>query len=157
MADIDANLSSTSLLSTANSEISARILPHLDRHLALPVVQFLEEQGVYPKQELLQAKYELLQPTNMVHYVESILEELEGEHGKTKSDEVEKRAQQIIRMRDELKDKADKVIEIISNPQVAAALGQDKERNLATLREKYSVRAILFATSLTRVSDIAFD
>ena len=138
MADKDDGASPA--MSAANSEISARILPHLDRHLALPIVQFLEEHGVYPRQELLQAKYELLRPTNMVHYVESLRKELEGGAGNAKSDEIEQRAQQVIRRRDDLKDKADRVIEIISNPQVAAALGQDKERNLATLREKYNVR-----------------
>lgn len=128
--------------SSDNSDISSRVLPHLDRHLALPVLQFLEEQDVYPKAELLQAKYDLLRPTNMVHYVESLRLELEGKTEKSDSSNAqrtEQRAQQIIEKRDELRAKADSVIEIISNPQVAESLGQDKERNLATLKEKYNV------------------
>lgn len=123
----------------ANVEISSLLLPHLDRHLALPILEFLEEQNVYPKDELLAAKYELLKPTNMIHFVESTRKELENDQSEGLSSEMEKKAQEILQKRDELKQKADKVIEIISNPQVATALGQDKERNLATLREKYNV------------------
>jgi len=123
----------------ANTEISSLLLPHLDRHLALPILDFLEERNVYPKNELLAAKYELLKPTNMIHYVESTRKELENDNSEGLSSEMEKKAQQILEKRDELKEKADKVIEIISNPQVATALGQDKERNLATLKEKYNL------------------
>lgn len=78
----------------------------------------------------------------MVHYVESLRLELEGKTEKSDSSNAqrtEQRAQQIIEKRDELRAKADSVIEIISNPQVAESLGQDKERNLATLKEKYNV------------------
>lgn len=135
--------SSSGSAAQAHVEISNLVLPHLDRHLALPVLNFLEEQGVYDKNEVLQAKFDLLQPTNMVHYVESIRRELAGEpepaDGQSPK-QVKDRADEIMKRGEDLKQKADKVIEIISNPQVAAALGQDKERNLATLKEKYSVR-----------------
>lgn len=134
--------SSSSSSSNGAVEISDLVLPHLDRHLALPVLNFLEEQGIYAKNEVLQAKLDLLQPTNMVHYVESIRRELAGEPEPADGQSpkaVKERADEILRKGEQLKQKADKVIEIISNPQVAASLGQDKERNLATLKEKYSV------------------
>lgn len=123
-------------------DISHLVLPHLDRHLALPVLNYLEENAVHDKQELLQAKYELLRPTNMVHYVEAIRKELGQGLSLSQSQDadVQKREDELVRKRDELREKADKVIEIISNPDVATSLGQDKERNLATLKEKYGVR-----------------
>lgn len=126
--------------SVSNSEISSLVLPHLDRHLALPVLQFLEENGIYPKEELVAAKYALLKPTNMVHYVEQLKREVDGQPPSDESSqETKDKADQILKRGNELKEKADRVIEVISNPQVAAALGQDKERNLTTLREKYNV------------------
>jgi len=122
-------------------DISHLVLPHLDRHLALPVLNYLEENAVHDKQELLQAKYELLRPTNMVHYVEAIRKELGQGLSLSQSQDadVQKREDELVRKRDELREKADKVIEIISNPDVATSLGQDKERNLATLKEKYGL------------------
>ena len=151
-----ASTSSSSLNGAAGDqhvEISDLVLPHLDRHLALPVLNFLEEQGVYDKTEVLQAKYDLLKPTNMVLYVESIRRELAGEpepkDGQSPGP-VKAKADEILKRGEELKQKADKVIEIISNPQVAASLGQDKERNLATLKEKYSVRWAFPGRTCTR-------
>lgn len=142
-AEGSSSSSSSSSSLEANLEISSLLLPHLDRHLALPVLNFLEEHTVYPKDEVLQAKLELLQPTNMVHYLDSVRKELNGDSSNVVSAEVKTRADQIVERRDELREKADQVIAIISNPQVAAALGQDKERNLATLKEKYGVSFLL--------------
>ena len=143
MAESDAGGASSSLsaLAMQHREISQQVLPQLDRHLALPLVQFLEDNDVYPKQDLLRAKYELLKPTNLVHYIESVRKELEGqEKAREIEEQTKQHTEQAIRRRDELREKADRVIETISDPNVAAALGQDKERNLATLREKYNVR-----------------
>jgi translation initiation factor 3 subunit E len=145
---IDALAASSALQS--NLEISSRILPHIDRHLALPVLNFLEEHAVYPKDEVLQAKYELLQPTNMVHYLESVRKELAGDSSDSVSPEIKAKADKVVQRREELKSKADTVIEIISNPEVAASLGQDKERNLTTLREKYHVSLAELLSSFSK-------
>jgi translation initiation factor 3 subunit E len=134
---------STTTAMNENLEISSLLLPHVDRHLALPVLNFLEEHAVYPKEELLQAKYELLQPTNMVHYLESLRKEIAGDSSDSLSPEIQAKADKVVQRREELRSKADKVIEIISNPEVAASLGQDKERNLTTLREKYHVSSAI--------------
>lgn len=143
MAAVNGTDGPSSSAMQSNVEISSRILPHIDRHLALPVLNFLEEHAVYPKEEVLQAKLELLQPTNMVHYLDNVRKELAGDSSDSVSSEVTAKADKIVERREELKSKADTVIEIISNPEVAASLGQDKERNLTTLREKYHVSARL--------------
>lgn len=105
---------------------------------------------MYPKDEVLQAKYELLQPTNMVHYLESVRKELAGDSSDSVSPEIKAKADKVVQRREELKSKADTVIEIISNPEVAASLGQDKERNLTTLREKYHVSLAELLSSFSK-------
>lgn len=47
-------------------DLTPKLGAFLDRHLVFPLLEFLQEQGVYPEAELLQAKIELLQHTNMV-------------------------------------------------------------------------------------------
>lgn len=132
---------STSAAMDANEEISRLVLPQLDRHLAVPLVRFLEDNDVYPRHDLLHARLELLSGTNMVHELQNVRIELDGQSKQAEIvKETESKLEQLFKRNDELRGRADKVIEIISDPNVAAALGQDKERNLTTLREKYSVR-----------------
>lgn len=50
----------------------------LDRHLVFPLLEFLQTQEVYPAAEILQAKIELLQQTNMVDFALDIHASLHG-------------------------------------------------------------------------------
>ena len=50
----------------------------LDRHLVFPLLEFLQTQEVYPAAEILQAKIELLQETNMVDFALDIHASLHG-------------------------------------------------------------------------------
>ncbi|KAL0391291.1 UNVERIFIED_CONTAM: Eukaryotic translation initiation factor 3 subunit E [Sesamum latifolium] len=49
-------------------DLTQRIAPQLDRHLVFPLLEFLQERGLYPEEDLLKAKIELLNNTNMVDY-----------------------------------------------------------------------------------------
>lgn len=66
----------------------ARMLPHLDRQLVLPLLDFLESRDKYAHDDVLRAKIDLLGDgkTNMVTFVESLKRELEG---KDEGEEVE--------------------------------------------------------------------
>lgn len=59
-------------------DLTAKLIPHLDRHLVLPLLDFLESRGTYSHEEVLKAKYDLLKPTNMVTYVLGIKREMDG-------------------------------------------------------------------------------
>ena len=134
-----------------NIEISRLVLPQLDRHLALSLVQFLEDNDVYPRNDLLQAKRELLSATNMLPYLDSVRKDIGEDVNET---ETQGKLADLSLKRDELKEKADRVIEILADPNVATALGQDKERNLTTLREKYNVGAL--TARVARLADWLF-
>lgn len=62
-----------------SSDLTSHLIPHLDRHLVLPLLDFLEAREAYSHQEVLKAKYDLMRSTNMVNYVLDLKRELEGE------------------------------------------------------------------------------
>lgn len=63
---------------STSTDLTSQLLPHLDRHLVLPLLDFLESRGAHSHEEVLKAKYDLLKPTNMVTYVLGLKRELEG-------------------------------------------------------------------------------
>lgn len=63
-----------------HTDLTALLLPNLDRHLVLPLLDFLESKALYSPKEVLLAKYDLLKSTNMVNFVLGLKKELsEGE------------------------------------------------------------------------------
>ena len=70
--------SGTSPTALKSNDLTAHLIPHLDRHLVLPLLDFLESRGTYSHEEVLKAKYDLLKPTNMVTYVLGLKREIEG-------------------------------------------------------------------------------
>ena len=56
----------------ADYDLTPRIAPNLDRHLVFPLLEFLQERQLYPDEQILKAKIELLNKTNMVDYAMDI-------------------------------------------------------------------------------------
>ncbi|XP_052162291.1 eukaryotic translation initiation factor 3 subunit E-like [Oryza glaberrima] len=56
----------------AEHDLTARMAGHLDCHLVLPLLEFLQERHLYPEEEILEAKIRLLRGTNMVDYAMDI-------------------------------------------------------------------------------------
>lgn len=53
-------------------DLTPRVAQQLDIHLIFPLLEFLQEQGLYPDEYILKAKIELLNHTNMVDYAMDI-------------------------------------------------------------------------------------
>lgn len=51
-----------------------KLIPHLDRHLALPLLNHLTELDtpIFPLEQLQKAQYELAKGTNMIDYAEQL-------------------------------------------------------------------------------------
>mgnify|MGYP003645560453 CR=1 FL=1 len=56
----------------AQYDITNLIGPYLDRHLVFPLLEFLQVKGLYPENELLDGKLDLLSKTNMVDFAMEI-------------------------------------------------------------------------------------
>ena len=50
----------------AKYDLTSELGKYLDRHLVFPLLEFIQMQKVYPEAEILEAKIQLLQKTNMI-------------------------------------------------------------------------------------------
>ncbi len=57
-------------------DLSNKIIGHLDRHLAFPLLAHLSESDLYPAHEIQVAQYELAKGTNMFDYAVSFFEKV---------------------------------------------------------------------------------
>eukprot|EP00850_Spirogloea_muscicola_P016421 SM000133S26787 [mRNA] locus=s133:94362:97145:+ [translate_table: standard] len=120
---------------TAAADLTARISPFLDRHLVFPLLEFLQDRGVYAENQVLRAKIELLAKTNMVDYAMDIHKMLH-KTSDVPQEMVARRGEVFGRLKD-LEDRAAPVIGFLQNPALVQELRQDKAYNLAMLAEKY--------------------
>ena len=58
----------------AEWDLSQKVIPYLDRHLAFPLLAYLTETRLFPPQEVQAAQYELARKTNMVDFAISLFE-----------------------------------------------------------------------------------
>ena len=53
-------------------DITSKIAGNLDRHLVFPLLEFLQTRGIYPEEDIMNSKIELLKHTNMVDFAMDI-------------------------------------------------------------------------------------
>eukprot|EP00271_Cylindrocystis_brebissonii_P008730 TRINITY_DN23211_c0_g1_i1.p1 TRINITY_DN23211_c0_g1~~TRINITY_DN23211_c0_g1_i1.p1 ORF type:complete len:438 (-),score=118.06 TRINITY_DN23211_c0_g1_i1:583-1896(-) len=118
-------------------DLTPKISPFLDRHLVFPLLEFLQEHQIYPEDEILKAKIELLGKTNMVDYAMDIHKSLYHSEDVPQA-MVERRAEVVGRLK-ALEEGAAPLISFLQNPEMVSELRQDKQFNLHMLREKYQI------------------
>eukprot|EP00927_Polykrikos_kofoidii_P071037 TRINITY_DN67374_c0_g1_i1.p1 TRINITY_DN67374_c0_g1~~TRINITY_DN67374_c0_g1_i1.p1 ORF type:complete len:480 (-),score=91.97 TRINITY_DN67374_c0_g1_i1:217-1656(-) len=62
------SLSSEDVAAAAKYDLTGKITPYLDRHLVIPILNFLAETGIYNKDDITRAEISLLTETNMIEY-----------------------------------------------------------------------------------------
>lgn len=116
---------------------SMEVLPYLDRHLIYPILDFYQTNGLYTENEMLQAKLDLLQATNMPGHCADLYKQL---HDSEEAPEHFAQKQTVIdRQLAELESHSQKILEVLEKPEVASALRQDKSQNLAFLRDTHGI------------------
>lgn len=121
----------------AEYDLSATIIPYLDRHLAFPLLAHLAETNLFPKEQVQVAQYELAKGTNMFDYAASQFANLYPDQ--TVPEEFERRREEAVSQNERLEQEAQVVLIVIQNPEVAQALRQDKSQNLNYLKENYNL------------------
>ncbi|PNS21423.1 hypothetical protein CAC42_1202 [Sphaceloma murrayae] len=117
--------------------ILPQIIPHLDRHLVFPLIQFLEEEDEEPQPELIKLKFELLKATNMTDFVGDLDAQIHGHSERPQ--EYAKRRDEVLKKRDAFQEECSKIQDLLSDENVINNLRSDKVANLNYLKENHGV------------------
>ncbi|CAG8576297.1 6837_t:CDS:2 [Paraglomus brasilianum] len=121
----------------ADYDLTPRMIPYLDRHLVFPLLEFLQLNEIYPAKDLYKAKYDLLAKTNMVDFIADLHKGI-NETEETPEEFTRKR-EEVLQTLQEFQSEAQKVLDIIENPEVLANLRQDKLQNLHYLEKNFGL------------------
>lgn len=121
----------------AQHELSRTLSKYLDRHLVFPLLEFLQDKGIYAEEDLLKAKIALLQKTNMVDFAMDIHKDL-YQTEEVPPEMTERRGEVVARLR-HLQKAVDPIIACLSNPNVIRNFRQDRSFNLQFLKEEFDI------------------
>lgn len=124
-------------MAMAKYDLTPKIAPNLDRHLVFPLLEFTQERELYPNDQILKAKIELLNNTNMVDYAMDIHKSL-YHTDEVPQDMVERRAEVVARLKS-LEEAAAPLVTFLQDPNAVQELRGDKQYNLQMLNERYQI------------------
>jgi len=116
-----------------------RLALHLDRHLVLPLLEFLQERGLYPEEEVLAAKLRLLAGTNMVDYAMAVHRSLHHGTGDEIPEDMVARRAEVVALYVALQDSLSPLVAFLRDPQFVQLLRPDKHYNVRMLQERFQV------------------
>ncbi|KAL2483048.1 eukaryotic translation initiation factor 3E [Forsythia ovata] len=121
----------------AKYDLTQRIAPQLDRHLVFPLLEFLQERGLYAEEDILKAKIELLNHTNMVDYAMDIHKSLY--HSDDVPHEMVDRRVEVVARLKSLEEAAAPILTFLHNPNAVQELRTDKQHDLQMLSDRYQI------------------
>nr|XP_043614931.1 eukaryotic translation initiation factor 3 subunit E [Erigeron canadensis] len=124
-------------MAMAKYDLTPKIAPNLDRHLVFPLLEFTQERELYPNDQILKAKIELLNNTNMVDYAMDIHKSL-YHTDEVPQDMVERRAEVVARLKS-LEEAAAPLVTFLQDPSAVQELRGDKQYNLQMLNDRYQI------------------
>ena len=114
----------------------SKIIPHFDRHLIFPLLEFLSNQDE-DDQEILKTKYELLKQTNMTDYVASLWQQI---HGKEEvPEEFVKKREDVLQRLQLFSEETNQIDELLNDESVVSNLRSDKVANLKFLEQQHGM------------------
>ncbi|KAF2155203.1 eukaryotic translation initiation factor 3 subunit E [Myriangium duriaei CBS 260.36] len=119
--------------------ILPNLIPHLDRHLVFPLLQFLEDQSEddEPQPELVKLKFELLRQTNMTDFVGDLDAQIRGLDERPA--EYTKQREEVLKKRETYQEECSKIQDLLSDESVVNNFRSDKVANLNYLKENHGV------------------
>jgi translation initiation factor 3 subunit E len=119
-------------------DLTQTIAPFLDVHLMFPILAHLEESKLYPINDLLKAKLELLGPTNMPDYE---IETHQQAYGTTSiPEQLEEKKTKVMEKLDALRSKAETLLNLIENDQDKVnQLRENENFNMGYLKANHGV------------------
>ena len=129
--------SATTASAMAEHDLTQKLIPHLDRHLAIPLLGHLADVASFPQEQIARAQYDLVAGTNMFDYIQSLAEQVNVNDNK----DFAKLRQEATDKYNTLQKQAEPVMKVIEDPEAVAKLrsGSDRDKNLDMLRAEYNV------------------
>ncbi|CAL3971791.1 hypothetical protein PZA11_005076 [Diplocarpon coronariae] len=122
------------------NDLLPKVIPHLDRHLIFPLLQFLEHQAEESDEStdaITKTKYELLRKTNMTDYVAQLYCDIEDLEEPPK--EFTKKKQEVVERLTKYADDTAKITDLLGSEDVVKELRSDKVANLEFLKKEHGV------------------
>lgn len=118
-------------------DLLPKLIPHLDRHLIFPLLEFAsnQEENQEAIDEFTKSKYSLLKQTNMTDYVASLWQEMNNSDDIP--DEFIKKREQVVQQLQQFVEDSSKITELLQDDNVVGNLRSDKAANLKFLEEQH--------------------
>lgn len=118
-------------------DLLPKLIPHLDRHLVFPLLEFISSQEGESAEETTKAKYELLKETNMTDYIANLWQEIH--HTDEIPEQFVKKREEVLQRLQLYMEETSKITELLENPDVVNSLRSDKVANLQYLKDQHGV------------------
>lgn len=112
----------------AQHELSQVLSKYLDKHLVFPLLEFLQEKGVYEENDIMNAKLSLLKNTNMVDFAMDIYKSLNNTEDVPQS--MKDHRMEVVARLKQLQQDVEPIMKCLENPEVVRNFRQDKAFNL---------------------------
>lgn len=117
--------------------ILPNLIPHLDRHLVFPLLQFLEQLDDDSAEDITRLKFELLKQTNMTDFVGDLFAQING-LSERPQEYVQKR-EDVLNKREQYQEECSKIQDLLADQEVVNNFRSDKVANLNYLKENHGV------------------
>lgn len=121
----------------ANYDLTPTVSRYLDRHLVFPLLEFLDGKQIYSETDLLKAKLDLLDKTNMVDFAMDIYKNLHNVEDAPAEMKVQRDV--VVQRLNQLKSDAAPLLNVIENPELLQRLRQDKNLTMHYLQDSHEV------------------
>lgn len=121
----------------AEYDLTGKFLQHVDRHLGIPMLQFLGGTDLFKESDLAKAQYELARGTDMAEFTNELFQ---AAYPGEALPESARDAEKVTAAKEKELDAAvGPAIKVIEDPTVLSNLTNDKQRNLRVLEQQHGL------------------
>ncbi|KAA8493703.1 Eukaryotic translation initiation factor 3 subunit E [Porphyridium purpureum] len=128
-------------MATSQNDLTPVLAQYLDRHLVFPLVEFMEGhpsmEGQFDVKDLLRAKLDLLEKTNMVDFAMDIYKQLHD--GAEPPQEMLKHRGKVLVVLQTLQEECEPLFRVMGDDALVQELRDSNQFNMETLGERYGI------------------
>jgi len=118
-------------------DLLPKLIPHFDRHLIYPLLEFVSGQEAKDYLDTTRSKYELLKPTNMTDYVANLWKEINDSDDVP--EEFVKKREEVLQRLQLFTEETSQIMDLLNDESVVSNLRSDKVANLKFLETSHGV------------------